>query len=148
MRTLRVGLALAFFLLPPTLARATCTLSADSLNFGAYDVFATNPTDSTATLTLSCDTATAYSLTLSAGGSGEADARRMANLGEPGHSLGYGLYKDATYTNFWNDSDQIVTGNHPGDGSVVQRTVYGRIPARQNARIGTYSDTIVVTVVY
>ena len=25
-------------------------------------------------------------------------------------------------------------------------TVYGRIPARQNAWVGTYSDTVVVTV--
>jgi spore coat protein U-like protein len=35
-----------------------------------------------------------------------------------------------------------------GTGTSSDFTVYGRIPARQNASVGSYSDTITVTITF
>lgn len=47
----------------------------------------------------------------------------------------------------WGDgSPGTATVN--GSGTTHTFTVYGRIPARQNAVVGSYSDTITVTITF
>jgi spore coat protein U-like protein len=63
------------------------------------------------------------------------------------HQLLYNLYTDATLSTVWGDG----TG-HSATVNATQvagiHTVYGRIPARQNAHVGVYNDTIVITLTF
>jgi spore coat protein U-like protein len=68
-------------------------------------------------------------------------------------TLNYNLYASAAYSNIWgdgsgatsvvSDSKFIAVGT-----TTTDYTVYGRIPAGQDAAAGTYVDTIVVTLNY
>ena len=68
-------------------------------------------------------------------------------MSSPAHSLVYGLYHDF--------GRSIPCGEVPsqraqgaGSGYGQRYMVYGRIPAGQQAAIGVYSDSVVVTVHY
>lgn len=118
---------------------AACALNVPGMSFGSYDVFNNQPLDSAGNISVTCDTATAYSISLGAG-NGSYILRTMLS---GAHKLNYNLYTDATRTIVWGDgtgSTAIVSNT-----SVSQtHTVYGRIPAQQNAYVGSYIDTITV----
>ncbi|RUO26693.1 spore coat protein U [Aliidiomarina minuta] len=121
--------------------QAECNLSAQSINFGSYDVFDTAATESTGQITVTCTSSTEYSLLLSAG-SGSYSARTMQANGE---NLIYNLYTDVAYSQIWGDGSDvsvIVSGNTAG---TEVHDVFGRIPARQNATPAFYNDVITVT---
>jgi len=122
---------------------ATCSLSAQGVSFGSYDVFSNVALDSTGNIDVTCDVSSSYSISLSQGG-GSYALRAMAN---GAHRLDYNLYTDATRTTVWGDGNgntAIVSGS----GTTGNHTVYGRIPARQNAYVGGYIDTITVTLTF
>ena len=130
-------------LISATLWAATCTLSTSGIAFGSYDPFVNQNVDSVANIGVTCDETTPYSIALSTG-NGSYDTRVMTS---GLHHLLYNLYVDASLTTIWGDgtgqsatvSDNQLVGNH---------TVYGRIPARQDAHVGVYSDTIVITLTF
>jgi spore coat protein U-like protein len=130
-------------LISASLWAATCTLTTSGIAFGGYDPFVSQNVDSVANISVTCDETTPYSIALSTG-SGSYDARVMTS---GLHHLLYNLYVDASLTTVWGDgtgqsatvSDNQLVANH---------TVYGRIPARQNAHVGAYSDTVVITLTF
>jgi len=121
----------------------SCTVSTSGIAFGSYDPFLPQHVASVATISVTCEEITSYSIALSSGGG--TYEQRVMNNGL--HQLLYNLYTDATLNTVWGDgaghsatvSDTQLTAMH---------TVYGLIPARQNAHVGDYSDTIVITVTY
>lgn len=121
----------------------TCSLSAIGLSFGDYDVFATLPVEITGSVTVTCTEVTQYSISLSAG-AGVFDPRSMSGAFS---TVAYNLYLDPGRVTVWGDgspgtsilSDTAIGGTY---------TVYGRIPAGQNAFFGSYMDSIVVTLTY
>ena len=120
---------------------AQCNLSAQGVSFGVYDTFSNQSVDSTGNIAVSCDVSAPYSISLSAG-SGSFESRWMAN---GSHKLVYNLYLDAARTAIWGDGaggSSIASGN----GTAANHAVYGRIPARQNAYVGSYADNITVTI--
>lgn len=122
---------------------ATCNLSLQGINFGSYDPFSSVALDSTGNIGVTCDISAPYSIALSPGG-GSYALRAMAN---GTYSLTYNLYTDATRTTVWGDGSSgtsVVNGN----GTTENHALYGRIPARQNAYVGNYSDIITVTLTY
>lgn len=138
------ALATAFLLLTSVVSSAECTVAANGLNFGSYDVFTSGHTDSTGTVTVSCTVETPYTLKLSAG-NGTFSERRLVS---GSHNLNYNLYTDAARSLVWGDgSGGSVTVGGNTDTS-AEHTVYGRIPARQNVYSGSYLDSIVVTLEY
>jgi spore coat protein U domain-containing protein, fimbrial subunit CupE1/2/3/6 len=124
---------------------ATCKVSTSGLNFGSYNVFNTVSDDITATITLKCTTGAPYSISLSSG-SGTYASRTMTNAAK---KLLYNLYVDATHLTIWGDGSS-GTGIFSGTGSGVNVgiTIYGRVPARQNASVGSYTDSVTVTVTF
>jgi spore coat protein U-like protein len=125
----------------------SCTVSATGVTFGAYDVLASTPTDSTGQIAVDCTSATAVSITLSQGLSGTFAARAMQKGADV---LSYNLFLDAARSAIWGNGsggtgqmDVRVKKNSP---SII--TVYGRIPPQQNAAVGTYNDAVVVTVIF
>jgi spore coat protein U-like protein len=124
-------------------AFASCSVNATGLVFGNYDPFSDVPLDGASTVTVTCSSATNYSIALSAG-NGTFASRLLVS---DGHSLEYNLYTDSTRTMIWGDGSSgtsVVSGEDAGSGT--DHTVYGRIPSGQNPLVGTYTDTITVTV--
>jgi spore coat protein U-like protein len=135
------GVALALICSSPW--AANCTLSTSGIAFGGYDPFLSQDVDSIADISVTCDETTSYSIALSTG-SGTYDQRVMTS---GLHQLLYNLYTAPTMNTVWGDgtghsaiiSDTQLTAIH---------TVYGRIPARQDAHVGVYNDTIVITLTF
>jgi spore coat protein U-like protein len=127
----------------PLAALAGCNLNVIGLNFGEYDIFSVQDTNITTTLGVSCDVDTPFEISLSAG-SGTFATRTLtsgANL------LNYNLFLDPTHLTIWGDgSPGTSTLSTTGTGG--NYTVYGRIPAHQNAAVGSYADTITVTITF
>ena len=121
-----------------------CTVGTTTVGFGVYDVFSNQDTDATGTVTVTCDPdTTPYTIALERGITGSINNRVM--LSASGHDrLNYNLYIDAARSTIW--------GNGSGNSLVVSQsapatvTVYGRIPPGQNVSVGTYSDTVSVTI--
>jgi spore coat protein U-like protein len=138
-----------------------CTITvAGDLDFGAYDPLQANAsadkTGSTS-LTLTCTRGSGSSINLSSSasfGSGVAGKRAMSN--GAGSFLSYDLFWPSAVgaaatatTNPWGDGTlagtAFVVGAAP---SIASRTVtvFGSIPAGQDASTGTYADSVVATV--
>lgn len=127
----------------PVLVQGGCALNAVGLDFGAYDIFNAQDTSITTNVGVTCDTDTSFEISLSAG-TGTFASRTLvsgANL------LSYNLYVDPAHLTIWGDGSP-GTATVSGSGTSRNFTVYGRIPARQNASVGSYSDTITVTITF
>lgn len=135
----RIGLMLMFTLLP--VLSWGCTVSSTGIAFGGYNPFDPLPTDSTAIVTVECQSA--YNISLSEGQAATFNPRAMAGAGD---SLQYNLFTGADYSVVWGDGSsgtQVVSG--PGGLLPVEHVIYGRCFAQQNARVGSYADSITVT---
>ena len=135
-------------------AQATCSVSANGLSFGDYNVFAQHENDSVGNLSMSCtgltESATvAYEIQLSRG-SGAYVSRTLTS---DNNVLVYNVYTQANHLFIWGDGSAgtAVLSDSYGLGlSTVSNNypIYGRIPARQNVNVGSYSDTLMVSVIY
>jgi spore coat protein U-like protein len=128
---------------------AQCTVSTSSVNFGTYDVFDTQPNDSTGTITLNCNGGARHvAITISRGSTPSYAARFMNRFFE---LLFYNLYQDASRTVIWGDGSggsQMEIVADPPNNRDMPLTVFARIPAGQDVSAGSYSDTVTVTVQY
>jgi spore coat protein U-like protein len=127
----------------PTAHSTGCSVNTVGLNFGNYDVFTTLDNDITGTINVNCQTSTSYSISLSSG-TGSYTSRTLMSAG---NLLNYNLYLDPTRLTIWGDGS-AATGTVSGAGITGSSTVYGRIPARQNAVVGIYADIVTVTVTF
>jgi len=134
---------------------ASCTLSvANALNFGAYSAAGangTNPLDATGMVISNCTPGTAGYLTIGQGtnatgvSTDAAPVRRMRS-GVANYLL-YNLFTDGTRTTSW--ANTTITGvTITGDGLDQFTTVYGRMPQGQSVPVGSYTDTVAVTLTY
>ena len=143
--------AAALMLLAPAAGHAACSVSVAGVGFGVYNPLAFGPQNAVGSVTVACGQFFgSYTLALSAGsnGGGEFAGRRLwAGSG----LLAYQLFIDA--------GRAVVWGDGSGGSAVVSSatclatcrstyTVYGRVPARQPAGPGDYTDTMTVTVMY
>jgi spore coat protein U-like protein len=144
MRRLVVAALLALL---PVAARAQCTVSAAPVGFGVYQPFAASPTDSTGSVRVVCSSLLAgYTVALGPGG-GSIAARRMTS---GAGTLPYQLYTSAARSTVWGDGSG---GSATIGGTCLLScdrtiTIYGRIPARQVVRPGSYLDTITAIVTF
>lgn len=142
-------LLLLNMLWPPT-AFALCSVNSTSLAFGSFSPLTGDTVDSTGTITVTCILQlSSYTIALSHGGSGTYSPRRMAS---GGNHLEYNLYTDATYSQVWGDGtggSATVAGGAALLGS-RDHTIYGRIPltSQRAAMVGSYSDSITVTITF
>ncbi len=160
MPALVLGL-LCGFLTTAATAAVTCTVGASGVAFGVYDPFAAVPDDSVGTITVTCSYSgtgpvqdATYVVRFSPGTSGTFANRQLAN-GQA--RLRYNLYLDAARTQVLGDglsgtstiADTIRVGPGVGNGTRTNTySVYGRMPALQDAVIGAYADALVVTLTY
>lgn len=140
--------AWAWLILPACLAlpmrahAANCSVSVVNVAFASYDVFTPAATNTTGTVKVKCPASATYTISLSAG-AGTFASRVMLN---GSYKLNYNLYTDSQDLTIWGDGTSgTVTISGSGGASY---TVYGLIPALQNVPVGSYSDTITVTVTF
>ena len=130
-----------------------CSISLTSMAFGNYNPQAASPTDTVGTLSVTCTSpdpaASTFSIALSPGSSGNVNARTMLS---GSHPLYYNLYSNAGRTIIWGDDSgggESVASSFPAASrSAKAFSIYGRIPALQNAWVGIYHDSVTVTVSY
>lgn len=137
---------------PPPGPAGICTITPlGTVSFGSYDVFSTIPLDSTGSIQILCDQTQPH-VVISIGpsqNSGGFNPRTMKHSMSNGF-LSYNLYSDAGRTVAWGDG----TG---GTSTVTQKafrntplvvTIFGRIPAGQDVYVGSYSETVTVTIIW
>ena len=137
---------LMFLLLSMMMASSSiaCTINVLDINFGAYDVFSATPLDTTGTIDVSCPIRSSVDITFSTG----AGSYAARYLQQGTTRLNYNLYRNAARSQILGNGTlgtRILTANNIRNRSF---TIYGRIPARQNVRAGTYTDTIIVTLTF
>lgn len=124
-------------------ASANCTLSTQGVSFGNYNILSPNPTDSTGLIEVTCTPQAAYTISLSPGSSGTYTERTMLN-GQ--HSLSYNLYTTATHSFIWGDGSGNSTTVSGLAANTQTQDIYGRIPPGQDVAVGSYGDTITITI--
>lgn len=139
-------------------AKVTCTVTATPVQFGTYDPLNLSPALSSGTVVTTCRlmgalaTATMLTSSFTAGSSGKYATRTMI-LGA--NALLYNLYLDPAHSQIAGDgTGGSSTGSATLNLSILNRTqtwtetIYGSMPASQDAAAGTYIDSIMVTVNY
>jgi spore coat protein U-like protein len=122
----------------------TCSISTTNLAFGTYTAVVL---DGTATVTVNCTNSTTYAVSLSAGQNLSGGTRRLA--GPLGSYLTYQLFQDSGRTTAWADGTALgAKKSGVANGAAQALSVYGRIPANQLVRAGSYADVVVATVEY
>ncbi len=129
---------------------ATCTVtSSPKLGFPNYDVFVAAPTTTSNIAKFRCDVAQA---TISIGigksaTSGSIANRQMEQNGAGTGRLNYNIYKDGGYSSLWGDGTagtSVLMVNTTAKTTSVP--IYGKIDPGQDAPVGNYKDTVVVSV--
>ncbi len=129
----------------PAVHAANCSIATTSVAFGTYDVFAASPNDSgTGTVTVDCK-GSSGEVTLSTGQSGVYASRKMTS---GANALSYNLYTSAARSTIWGDGTGGSSSITAGKNATTTLTVYGRIPAGQDAAAGTYTDSVTATVTF
>jgi spore coat protein U-like protein len=165
-KTFRYLLLMSLPALPLPAAAAcvlcSCTATATGVAFGTYNPLSGPDLPATGNIHLSCTNgplggALAYSIALNQGlYSASFNPRQMDDAG--GHRLNYNLYTSGTHATIWGDGTGgtgVVSGSVSipfllGGSGTADNTVYGLIPGgtQPTAYVGSYSDTITVTVTY
>jgi len=131
----------------PVHARAACTIIyTASLAFGTYDPFSATPLDTTGSVWYTCTNSPGVTITVNTGSSGSYSQRTMRS---GANTLGYNVYIDAARTMIWGDGTPpsvIGPGATTNFLGITIATLYGRVPAGQDAVAGTFSDTLVLSV--
>lgn len=125
-------------------------VTAPSLSFGTYDGLSAAPATTSGVAVVTCDQAPPPTVTLEIGPSAVSGGFFPRRMRQDGGSdlLDYNFYADSGGASVWGD----------GSGGTVTRsarvtknkpwavTIYGRIPPGQDVGVGTYSDTLTVTI--
>ncbi len=124
-----------------------CTVTTGGVAFGAYNVFTPSALESSGTVTYQCTVGVLIQIQLQTGSAGTFSPRTLRSGAE---SLAYNLYLDAARTTVWGNG---AAGTSTYSGLVatvlpVPVPIYAGIPARQDVPAGTYSDSVVATVVF
>lgn len=137
-------------LVPPGWAHAACSLGGGSVAFGAYDPISLAPLDTIGSLVFQCSQKDHnVMITLSRGSGTSFATRRMLNGSQ---QLLYNLYRDIGRTIIWGDgsggSQAYLINNPQPNNRDIRVPIFGRIPAGQNVKVGSYADTITITLFF
>ena len=136
-------------------ATTSANVSVSSLAFGSSPSTIASNIDATATITVQSTNTTPYSIGLDNGNNVSGSQRRM-RLGATFNYVNYGLFTDAARSNAWTTTTSTTscTGGAStcalgtGTGSNQSVTIYGRVPPQSATAVGTYADSVIVTVTF
>jgi spore coat protein U-like protein len=137
-----------------------CTVATSALSFGAYDPIVANTTTAlnngtTGSVTITCVKGTSATITLGNGSHFAGGTRQMQHATRPTSLLTYQLFQPSSIapaaactfpgTTAWSSTSAFTPAAAPNKNS-RSFNVCGTVPAGQDVEVGTYSDTVVVTV--
>lgn len=135
-------------------AVVSCSIGSSGVAFGTYNPTSMVDNTSTGSIDVACDGTllqiVGFSVSLSAG-NGTMTTRKLVSGAS---NLGYNLYLDPAYMVRFGDGtmgSQTTSASFTLAVSPTIRsiTVYGKLPAGQTtATVGTYSDTLIMTVTF
>jgi len=127
---------------------ATCQVNTSSLAFGTFNPVLNTNLNVNGSVSVSCTNGTTYNVGLNAGsGTGATITNRIMTSGS--NTLTYQIYRDAAQTQNWGNTVGTDTVSGTGNGSAQTITAYGRIVSGQTtAKVGSYTDTVTVTITY
>ena len=133
----------------------SCTITVADLTFTSYDPTYGVDNDSTGSVTSTCTTGGAVVLTLGQGANADSSStdaapiRRMVGTtgAASGTYLNYGLYQEGGRTTVFGNTSG-TGGSFTATGGADVTTVYGRIPKEQAAAVGSFVDSVSVTLTY
>jgi spore coat protein U-like protein len=123
---------------------SACSVTAQPLDFGTTNAFATAIDTSSATM-VKCTPLAAYTVFVSYGANAGAGTQRKLKSTTTAATVNYDIYSDASRTTAWSPTVG-VTG--VGTGLDQPMTLYGRVPTQSAVAAGDYKDTVTVTVNY
>lgn len=135
----------------------TCTASSMAMSLGVYEGNQPVPGDSSATFLVNCTRtggpgSHVVTVTLGPSLNGGSIANRRIKLTTGPDTVAYNIYRDAGRTTIWGNT--VATGvslsQHIKNNTTVPFTFtfFGRIDALQDARAGTYTDSLLITVTF
>ncbi len=127
---------------------ATCTVTPHDVNFGPYDPVGVNktaPLQQRSSIDLVCTPGTTGAITLDLGQ--HSMSRQMAMASAGGARLEYALFQDSGMTRPFGGGNFGAVFRAGGQGRYFA-WVFGRVTAGQNIPVGSYRDTVLVTVSY
>ena len=136
----------------PETGFAACNVSTTAVSFGAYDVLLGSPVDAFGSISFLCDETPPPNVTVSIGqspNSGGFTPRQMKLIGGT-DLLSYNLYTGTTYTSVWGDgtSGTVTRIRRASRNRTVTLQVFGRVPPGQDVSVGSYNDTLLVTITW
>ncbi len=145
-----VALAGTYVLRATATLLGSCTISAQTLNFGTYNTLNV-VRDAQANLSVTCTNGTPYTVKLDGGRAADVNARRLYLNGSGPQTIAYNLYTTSARTTIWGTgggSGSTVLGNGTGSGQGTPQilTVFGRVPITPSFTAGAYSDLVTATV--
>jgi spore coat protein U-like protein len=125
---------------------SSCTVTNGTLAFGDYAPTGASNVDQAGTFTVACTKGTGATVGLGDGNNFLSGARRMTNGSE---FLAYELYKETGRTNVWgNAGGALVTLTAAASNAPQTLTVFGRIAPGQDVGVGSFGDSVQITVTY
>lgn len=125
----------------------TCTVTADTLDFGTARGFLDANIDQTSQILVRCVNGTMYEVGLDNGQHASGTARQMA--GPDGARVQYELYRNPGRNLRWGATPGADTVDRKAGNTADHLTVYGRVPPQATtAPAGSYSDTVTVSITY
>lgn len=132
----------------------SCSVGTTAVAFGNYNPVIATADTANGNVAVTCSAlvifSASYVISMAKGNSATYTPRFMNLLGV---HLNYNLYTTAGFTSIWGDTTGgtvTVSDSYTAIGLSETRnyTVFGQIPALQAVGVGTYTDTVLVTVTY
>jgi spore coat protein U-like protein len=143
---LRMTVLSCLALLTQNSRAANCSFrTVNAVSFGIYNVYATTPNNNgVGSLSIRCQNGAGSFVVSLSKGQGNSYTPRVMKSGT--NLLNYNLYTTTARTTIWGDGSsgtatRVATGN-----ATTTLSVFGQIPAGQDAAVGAYVDTIIATV--
>lgn len=136
------------FAVTATIATTCAFGTINALAFGAYDPLVTNASSGTdlagsTTFNIDCVNGIPVSVGLDNGLHASGGQRYMTAGG--GNNLTYTLFQDAAHNTAWSNTAPLAV---TGTGSAQTISVYAIVAKGQNEPIGSYADTVTITLTY
>ncbi|MGV3569107.1 MAG: spore coat U domain-containing protein [Ramlibacter sp.] len=133
---------------------AVCNVTASPLAFGAYNPLVATPTDASTTVAIECSKGSVPKIELNTG-LYNASGRRMKHASSADY-LAYSIYQPAdntvgaacAYSTAWGAGAGALTTTAAPSIASRSYNVCGRIGNGQDVPVGSYADTVAVTIAF
>ncbi|MBI3311355.1 MAG: spore coat protein U domain-containing protein [Serratia liquefaciens] len=120
-------------------------VSFGSLNFGTVYFLSTSVSvagqQNAGAIRVKCNNGTSYNVLLGGGQSGNVAARYLKSAA--GQQVNYNLYTNSAHSTLW---DNLTGVSQTANGQDNWLPVYGMIPVQATPPVGSYTDTVQVTI--